>query len=384
MAETLNMLEITVDKFIEEVKLDLEDENYDPVIGIGKSGVGKTMSIYELTQELKIGFCELRLVTLTEVDLLGIPITQNGRTTYASNDLLPNVERDGEAGILVLDEITSASATIRAAAYQLLDSKRALGNYHLPEHWKVVALGNGPDDGGVFTGIEVAFLSRALCYRIEPNLDAFKKWAIPNHVNSSILAYLSFEPSNLHKFNPDEMAGVFPCPRSWTALSKRLNAREEKNGGMLPLEDVQVYAAGAIGAEVAPAFAAFYSYNSKTISPEDILSGKIKGSEIRDVDTEVVYLVIQSLIKQIGAELEKGQISWEEFTPEAVQRTANLCNWIIDVADYKLDYAIMCLTDLSEGVPLFRQLVLLNDDFDDICPRLVDFANKNGIIFKAN
>ena len=272
MAETMNMMEISVDRFIKEIKLDLEDENYDPVIGIGKSGVGKTMSISELCEELGIGFCELRLVTLTEIDLLGIPTIENGRTTYASNALLPDAKRDGEKGILVLDEITSCSSTIRAAAYQLLDSKRALGNYKLPEHWKVVALGNGIDDGGVFQGMEHAFLSRATCYRIEPNLDSWMKWAVNKGVNSSITAFLKFDPTALHVFNPDEIASVFPCPRSWTALSKKLNAREKRNGGMLPLEQVELYAAGTVGVKVASEFSGFYSYNSKTVDPEDILS----------------------------------------------------------------------------------------------------------------
>jgi hypothetical protein len=384
MAETMNMMEISVDKFTSLIGMDLEDENYDPVIGIGKSGVGKTMSIYELCQQRGIGFCELRLVTLTEVDLLGIPtITAEGRTTYASNDLLPNEERDGKEGILVLDEITSATSTIRAAAYQLLDSKRALGNYKLPAKWKIVALGNGIEDGGVFQGMENAFLSRATCYRIEPNLDSWKKWAIPNGVNPSILAYLTFEPNKLHDFDPDEAASIFPCPRSWTALSKKLNAREKKNGGMLPIEDVELYAAGAVGVATASAFAGFYSYNSKTISPEDILSGKSKGNVVQDVDTEVVYLMIQSLIKQLNKELTdgyKGRVG--EFDMNCVQRAANLGRWIVDVSQYKLDYAVTCIRDLIVGVPLFSDLILANDDFDDLCPDLVKFSADQSMIFK--
>ena len=381
MAETMNMMEISVDRFIKEIKLDLEDENYDPVIGIGKSGVGKTMSIAEMCEELGIGFCELRLVTLTEIDLLGIPTIENGRTTYASNALLPDVKRDGEKGILVLDEITSCSSTLRAAAYQLLDSKRALGNYKLPEHWKVVALGNGISDGGVFSGMEHAFLSRATCYRIEPNLNSWMKWAVNKGVNPSITAFLKFDPTKLHEFDPDEIASVFPCPRSWTALSKKLNAREKRNGGMLPLEQVELYAAGTVGITVAASFSAFYQYNTKsTVSAEDVLSGKAEPSAIKEMGTETIYLLLSSIVKNISEELKAGNTDYAEFTPECMKRTANLCKWVIGVSAYKLDYSLMCFSDLAQ-IQLFSDMVIVNDQFDEICPEFIVFANTHKIVF---
>lgn len=383
MAETMNMMEISVDRFIELIKDDLEDENYDPIMGIGKSGVGKTMSVYELTQELGIGFCELRLVNMTEIDIIGIPTIEDGRTTYAANSLLPDVKRDGERGILVLDEITSCNSTIRAAAYQLLDSKRALGTYKLPEKWKIVALGNGIEDGGVYSGMEHAFVSRATCYRIEPNLNSWLKWAVKKGVNPSIIAFLHFDPTKLHDMNADEIASVFPCPRSWVALSKKLNKREERQGGFLPLDKVELYASGAVGFDVAASFAAFYAYNSKTISADDILSGKLDGSAINGVDTQVVLLTLQALIKQLNTEINSGIVGFAEFKDEVINRTANVVNWVLDVAKYKLDYSVMFLTDLASGVKAFGEMVLLNNKFDEVCPGLLEFAAEHGILFNG-
>jgi len=389
----MNMMPISVDKFQSLIKEELLDGDYGPMIGIGKSGVGKTVSIYELTQELGIGFCELRLVTMTEIDLLGLPEVkeQEGTrvTTYAANSLLPFVERDGEEGILVLDEITSATNTIRAAAYQLLDSKRALGEYKLPPKWKVIALGNGIDDGGVFQGMEAAFLSRGTGYRVEPNLDTWKKWAISHGVNPSVIAYLSFAPDKLHEFNPDEMASLFPCPRSWTQLSKKLNTREERKGGMLDIDDVEIYAAGAVGVEVAASFAAFYKFNKKTVSAEDILSGKATVDQFRNMDTEVIFITIQSIIKQLNAELEKGSSGYAVFTKEVTDRAVNVCKWALSLASIKTDYTLTILSDLISGSKLFGQLVLLSDiqnpnpacHFDKLCPELLQFAEEHGINF---
>ena len=380
MAETMNMMEISIETFIDEIKADLEDENYDPFMGIGKSGIGKTMGIYELTQELGIGFCELRLVTLTEVDLLGIPVTNEyGRTTYASNDLLPNIERDGEKGILVLDEITSCTSTIRAAAYQLLDSKRALGNYKLPPKWKVVALGNGIDDGGAYSGMEGALISRTTAYRVEPNLESWKKWALKNGVNPAIIAYLNFDSSKIHQFDPDEFVSVFPCPRSWTSLSKKLNAREKRNGGRpLSIDSVALYAAGAVGEREADSFASFYEYRKKTISTDDILNGKINGKVVKELEPQVIYLAIQQLIAALRSRVK--DVNKDTFTEEDIRVCANAANWLIDAASVRLDYGITGVVDLSNSVPYFQAMVLLSDEFDEACPRLMEFAEANNIL----
>ena len=90
MAETHNMQQISVERFINEIRNDLEDGNYDPIIGLGKAGVGKTVSIAELCKEMGIGYKEMRLVCLGEIDILGLPTIENGRTTYAANALLPD------------------------------------------------------------------------------------------------------------------------------------------------------------------------------------------------------------------------------------------------------------------------------------------------------
>lgn len=378
--ETLNMMGVTVETFTEEIKDELEDENYDPIIGIGKSGVGKTMSIYELTQKLGIGFKELRLVTLTEVDLLGIPVIEDGKTTYASNALLPDAERDGERGVLVLDEITSATSTIRAAAYQLLDSKRALGNYKLPDGWKVVALGNGPSDGGVFQGMESAFLSRAFCYRIEPDFATWKRWAINNGVNPAVIAYLQSQPDKLHKLSDDGMASIFPCPRSWTALSKKLNAREAKNNGKLSPEKAELYAAGAIGVDEAPQFSAFYGYSSEALDASEIIAGK--NPDAKGIRSEAIYIAIQQIVKllvpMITSSTSKGNIP-----KESIEKTANAFNWVIGLG--RLDYVETLKKDLtdSEGSRLVTQ-ILFTDEFDELCPGFMELSESKSKIFDIN
>jgi hypothetical protein len=389
MAEDMNMLAITIDRFVNEIKYDLESECYDPMIGLGKSGVGKTMSISELCQELGIGFCELRLVTMTETDMLGIPKEdENGMTTYASNALLPTVKRDGERGILVLDEITSCSPTLRAAAYQLLDSKRALGNYKLPPKWKVIALGNGIDDGGVFSGMEHAFLSRCTCYRIEPNFKVWRKWAVKHDVNATVLGYLTQTPTALHVMDPNEMACVFPCPRSWTALSQKLNMREarlEKANGkktLLSDEAIELYASGHIGNAEAAKFRGFYKYNSQLISPESIMDGTANPADAANLSTEVRYLIESNLVKNcselLSSSIYEDENGRKQFKEECWTKIRNMCVWSIEASKKGagIDYAMTIFRDLSDSCGEFLNLIQ-HEQFDDRIPEYTDFSVEN-------
>lgn len=400
MAE-FNMLEIPISKFVTYIREDFEDENYGPAICLGKAGVGKTVSMHELAQEMGIGYKELRLVTMTEIDILGLPDTEvmydnngnvikgnNGRerkaTTYSASALLPVAERDGERGILVLDEITSASRGVRACAYQLLDSKRALGEYKLPDKWKVVALGNGSEDGGVFEGMESAFLNRgSTCYRVEPDLDGWKEWAIKHGVHPTVIAFLTQQPDCIHQFDNQEIASVFPSPRSWEALSTKLTKRERARGGRLDIDDVENYAGGAIGAKVAAMFASFYAYSSEVIDCEDIFAGKIKASDMQNLSGEALIITIQSVIKNLAEILKKHKKGADSFDKPALQAAVAVARWIIEISKVRIDDAMIAITDLTKGVPDFTMLIVCTDEFDTLCPDFIEFCVANGATFSA-
>lgn len=382
MAETLNMREASIHEITEFIKDLFDMEIYDPVVVLGKMGMGKTASLKGLAKELGIGYCELRLVNMTETDMLGIPtVSASGTTTYASNDLLPIVERDGERGILALDEITSCSSTMRAAAYQLLDGQRALGNYKLPEKWICVGLGNGPDDGGVFNGAEAALFTRCYGFRVAPNLESFKEYAIESGMNPSVIAYLSYDPSKLHVYDPDELDGLCPCPRTWEKLSKLLNAKEKRNGGPVSMPVADFLASASIGVKEAGFFSGFYEYNQKgkVVNVADILAGTANGKQVSASEPQVVYIAIESLIKALNEELKAVTKVRGEYPVENVKRAANAVNWLVDAASVKLDYGVMGMQDLVSGVKVLSDMILL-DSFNTACPKFLEFCQNNNIV----
>ena len=385
MGANMNMISVTMQEFLGMVKESLLDEDYTtPIICLGKSGIGKTEAIKGLCDEMGIGCMELRLVTLNEVDLLGVPTIEeqaNGKktTVWASMDDLPIAERDGERGILVLDEITSCTRTIRAAAFQLLDAKRALGNYKLPEKWLVVALGNGPEDGGVFEGIEYAFLNRCLGVRVEPDLDSWKIWAVNAGVHPTVLGFVSWQPQYLHQLNLDaEYEEKSPSPRTWTKLSIKLTNAEQRRGGILDDRTVEIYAAAAIGESVASMFASFYAYKERTVSVEEIMEGKALDA-VYDMDTQVMYMQIQTVVAGISAEL-KNNMSGGDWPEKSYHRIANACRWMIEVGNVRLDVATSIFNELNLTTKLFA-VMIMDEKFDDVCPELLEFASKHSLVF---
>jgi hypothetical protein len=381
MAETLNMREASVKEITNFIKDLFNMEIYDPVIILGKMGMGKTASLKELAKELGIGYCELRLVNMTETDMLGIPtISSTGTTTYASNDLLPIETRDGERGILALDEITSCSAVMRAAAYQLLDGQRALGNYKLPEKWICVGLGNGPDDGGVFNGAEAALFTRCYGFRVALSLEAWKSWALKNNINPSVTAYLSYAPDKLHVYNPDELDGLCPTPRTWEKLSKLLNAKEKYNNGEpVPTDVAEFLASASIGTKEAGFFSGFYEYNLKkeVLNVTDILDGKADGRKVGANEPQIVYIAIESMVKKLNEEIESSKSKTGKVSGEVMKRLGNAVNWLIAASNTKLDYGVMGLRDLASGIDSFIELTCTNE-FDEMCPEFLKFSIDNG------
>lgn len=381
--ETLNMKTVPLSRVIKQIKFQLMNEDYTPVVVIGKSGVGKTESMAALAKEMDIGFVELRLSHYQESDLIGLPyITSENRTSHAMTELFPDTNDEGQ-GILLLDEITSSQKSMRSAVYQLTDSSRKLGQYKLPERWLVVCCGNGPEDGGDFRGIEPALMSRGRCMRVEEDLDAWKDWAIKKGVHPIVVAFLSFMPDNLHVMDLDRPNDMIACPRNWVKLSMQLTNMEKMSGGIITNDDDLEFAACCcVGERCGPNFVSFYRYNKSVINAEDIMEGKISVNQAEGLDTEVMYIVVQNLIALIKKELQNNKTK-DYFTDKAVNKVANVCNWLIEVGrQVKLDFAIMALQDLVNHVPEFKSLVL-NDEFDTACPDLLEFASENSVVFKS-
>ena len=216
------MSTINIEQFEKIVEFNIDNNIKRAILGLGASGIGKSAVIKQITERKNMGLIDLRLLLYTETDLKGIPFPNEDktRTKWLPNDILPNVERDGERGILLVEELTSAPKRVQAAAYQLIQDRK-LGEYILPEGWFIVALGNREDDNGVFVQMPSPLANRFEIHDIGYDLDIWKKnFAYKNGINSFVISYLNFKPGALHNFVPETSEkslrkGVKPSGKRW-------------------------------------------------------------------------------------------------------------------------------------------------------------------------
>jgi hypothetical protein len=380
---TDNLKTITIKQFKEFVRSNIQQGIITPTFGIGKPGIGKTESMVQLANELGIGYKELRLVSMTEADLLGIPYIdeQYGTTDWKSNTILPRVDRDGERGILVLDEFTSAPRNIQTIALQLLERARRIGTYKLPDGWYIVLLGNGPEDGGHFEASPKTVTGRCYSCRIDFNHEVWRQWAIQSDVHPTIIAYLSNFQDDIYRMDLNMIVEAYPSPRTWVHLSNKLKAAEKSNGGrVLDNESVEIYACMSVGTEVGMKFAGFYQFNNQMVPIEDILNGKAKPT-LTTMRQEVVYLTAYNIVRAIANLVKDCK---DNCPKEVLDKVINALKWVAVVGkNENLDLAIMVYRDLGENVPNIARIVTKYDKyFDEKCPEFLEFYDKHAKVFE--
>lgn len=371
-----NLPTITVEQFTTIVERQFNEGIMRPIFGLGKGGIGKTESIMDLAKnKLKVGYIDIRLLMYSEVDLKGIPYPNEHHTAtvWLQNDILPKVERDGERGILVLDEITSVARSVRTAAYQLLNERR-LGEYELPKGWMIVCLGNGEEDGGDFQGMEGNFANRCSIFNVSPNLDAWKDWAYRSNVNYLVLAYVSWKPGDLHTYDPNnETEMLFASPRSWKAVSDILNIYGYNKDD----EITNLRIISNVGSRVGNQFVSFCKYKDSAVKPEDIIAGR-RVPEIHEM--EILFMTIQGVVKLMSDAIRTDKQNTGKLSHNTLQKCANGIKWMLSLKS--IEHQVMAVKDFVANDRDVVAQMFLNPEFNKLCPELITFAKQNNNIFR--
>jgi len=195
-----------------------------PAMIWGGPGIGKSDIPTQVAEELNMNILDFRANLFDPVDVRGIPYlaqheNSNKFTSWAIPDVFPIEERDGERGILFIDELPTAPPATQNAFLQLLLNRR-LGDYELPAGWVLMCAGNRLTDSAAVYQMPSPVRSRMAHYELEPILDDWKEWAYKNHIHQDVIGFLSYRPGLLSAFDADEYA--FPTPRTWAMVSKRI------------------------------------------------------------------------------------------------------------------------------------------------------------------
>ncbi len=186
-----------------------------PVFIWGAPGVGKSSLVREVAQDKKLPVIDVRAPLLDPTDIRGVPSVSKGKAVWSPPSFLPT---DGD-GLLFFDELNAAPPLVQASLYQLtLD--RAVGEYRLPDGWRIVAAGNRAQDASIVHRMPAALSNRFVHLDFEVSIDDWRGWAIANSINPLVVGFLGTRPDLL--FDMANIERAFPTPRSWHMLSDAL------------------------------------------------------------------------------------------------------------------------------------------------------------------
>lgn len=260
-----------------------------PLMLWGPPGVGKSAIIKELAKENKMELIDLRLSLLNPVDLRGLPVVNRdkGIAEWLPPEFLP---RPGaKPGILFLDEMNAALVSVQVAAYQLV-LDRAIGNYKLPDNWRIIAAGNRETDKAAVNRMPSPLANRLLHLEINADIKEWNAWATKEQVDERVMGFLNNNPDVLSTL-PEKDEKAYPTPRSWEFVSRILKA----NKG-IEEEEFRPLIEGAIGTGAAVEFYAWLPQFLEMPDVQGILKGEITEVPKRaDVCTSLANALVANL-----------------------------------------------------------------------------------------
>lgn len=213
------MMKVTPSQLAQELDGLIEAKIMDPVLVLGKSGIGKSAIVRQVLERRHMTMWDVRWGQLAPVDARGVPgiDRETGKTKFYTPDFWP----DKGPGAIHLDEFNMATPTMMGLGQQLL-LDRAFGNYKVPHDVFVWASGNEKQHFAAVNEIPAPVNNRFQHYELVLDFDDWETWAYGNSMSSSILGFLKARSELLHKFNPEERA--WPSPRSWEIADRRVKA----------------------------------------------------------------------------------------------------------------------------------------------------------------
>ena len=270
-----------------------------PLFLWGPPGIGKSELVADLTEELGGYMIDLRLGQMEPTDIRGIPFynKDNGKMDWAEPIDLPSEELAAGYPIVVLflDEMNSAAPSVQAAAYQLILNRR-IGKYKLPENVVIVAAGNRESDKGVTYRMPTPLANRFVHQEMKVDFPSWQEWAVNHNIHKDVVGYLSFAKQDLYDFDPKSASRAFATPRSWTFVSEFL---EDETGDD---DTIMNLIAGTVGEGLAVKFMAHRKISGRMPNPADILAGKVKELEVKEVSA--MYSLVISMCYELKSAVE--------------------------------------------------------------------------------
>ena len=273
-----------------------------PVFLWGPPGIGKSDIVQQIGSDTEREVIDVRLALWEPTDIKGIPYFDSnaGTMTWAPPAELPTDPKS--TAILFLDELNSAPPAVQAAAYQLI-LNRKVGTYVLPKGVDIVAAGNRDGDKGVTYRMPAPLANRFVHLEMKVDFDDWQDWATLNGIHPEVVGYVGYAKQDLYDYDPKSPSKSFATPRSWSFVSDLVSDDE------IDTESLTNLVSGAIGDGLAVKFMAHRKIASKLPKPDDILDGKVKDLEIKEVSA--MYSLTVGLCYELKERADKKVEKWD-------------------------------------------------------------------------
>jgi len=278
-----------------------------PIFLWGPPGIGKSDIIHQIGAEMDAHVIDIRLSLWEPTDIKGIPYfdPNQNKMVWGSPSELPDEDLASQYPyvILFLDEMNSAAPSVQAAAYQLILNRR-VGQYRLPDNVLIVAAGNREADKGVTYRMPAPLANRFLHLEMRVDFEDWSMWATDNRIHKDVVGYVTFAKKDLYDFDPKSASRSFATPRSWCFVSELLEDDDTDDTTMMDL------IRGAVGEGLAVKFMAHRKISSKLPKPEDILAGKVKKMDTKEISA--MYSLTVSLCYELKDAADKNDKKFNE------------------------------------------------------------------------
>jgi len=234
----------------------------------GQPGVGKSDVARQVAADLDAVLIDVRLSQYDSVDLRGIPSPENGMTVWNMPSTLPFVGNDtfpdDKLIILFLDEITGASPSTSAVAYQLI-LDRAIGEHVLKPNVRIIAASNRDGDKGVTNKMPLPLANRFCHVELGVSAEAAIDYMLSTGAPAEGVAFLSWRKVLVTTFDPSKPEKAFATPRAWSSVWRVFKSDA-------PDAVKRIATAGLVGEGPASEFFAFCDMMDKVIPVSKIIA----------------------------------------------------------------------------------------------------------------
>ncbi|CBW47012.1 N4 gp24-like protein [Roseovarius Plymouth podovirus 1] len=202
----------------------------------GPPAIGKSQVVHGVADDANAFMIDVRLSQYLSEDLTGLPEKDEsrGKAKYLPFETFP-LEGDpipaGYSGwLLFLDELSSASEEVLAAAYSLI-LDRTVGGKKLHPKCLVVAAGNRASDSAIARELPDTLITRMLPCEMKVSSKDWLYWADNHHSkNDSVVDFIRKDPKMLYaptKAKERKELETYATPRGWEKVMAHVNLHEK-------------------------------------------------------------------------------------------------------------------------------------------------------------